>query len=168
MLLLTSSLRTDHPDNIEIIRYDLANNVSFIDEVGGLNAATSGTLEDINTGDFSGAVGEGDILRFTDSELAIITDINTTSPQRFVITDGADTNPVEQFVVDSTNGNTSILGDVTVNANFTLAGSTTANSQVLTITTGGSSPVTTFTVDSARVILASRVTLVLVAQTVTD
>ena len=80
--------------------------------------------------------------------IAIITDINTTSPQRFVITDGADTNPVEQFVVDSTNGNTTILGDVTVNANFTLAGSTTANSQVLTITTGGSSPVTTFTVDS--------------------
>ena len=142
-------LRTDHPDNIEIIRYDLANNVSFIDEVGGLSAVSSGTLEDINTGDFSGAVGEGDILRFTDSELAIITDINTTSPQRFVITDGADNNPVEQFVVDSTNGNTTILGDVTVNANFTLAGSTTANSQVLTITTGGSSPVTTFTVDSA-------------------
>ena len=55
MLLLTSS-RTDHPDNIEIIRYDLANNVT-IDEVGGLGAATSGTLEDINTGDFSGAVG---------------------------------------------------------------------------------------------------------------
>ena len=128
---------------------------------------TSGTLEDINTGDFSGAVGEGDILRFTDSELAII-DINTTSPQRFVITDGADSNPVEQFVVDSTNGNTTILGDVTVNANFTLAGSTTEGSQVLTITTGGSSPVTTLLLILLLVILASRVTLVLVVLTVTD
>ena len=36
--------------------------------------------EDINTGDFSGAVG-GDILRFTGSELAISADINTTSPR---------------------------------------------------------------------------------------
>ena len=143
-------LRTDHPDNIEIIRYDLANNVSFIDQVNGLSGTTSGTLEDINTGDFSGAVGEGDILRFTDQELAIITDINTTSPQRFVVTDGADNNPVEQFSVDSTTGETNIAGDLTINANFTLAGSTTAGSQVLSITTGGSAPVTTFSVDSAN------------------
>ena len=143
-------LRTDHPDNIEIIRYDLAEDVSFIDQVGGISGTTSGTLEDINTGDFSGAVGEGDILRFTDQELAFITDINTTSPQRFVVTDGADTNPVEQFSVDSTTGETNIAGDVTVNANFTLAGSTTAGSQVLSITTGGSSPVTTFSIDSAN------------------
>ena len=143
-------LRTDHPDNIEIIRYDLAQDVSFIDEVGGLSGATSGTLEDINTGDFSGAVGEGDILRFSDQELALITDINTTSPQRFVVTDGADSNPVEQFSVDSTTGETNIAGDLTINANFTLAGSTTAGSQILSITTGGSAPVTTFSIDSAN------------------
>ena len=142
-------LRTDHPDNIEIIRYDLAEDVSFIDQVGGVTSTTPGTLEDINTGDFSGAVGEGDILRFTDSELAIITDINTTSPQKFVVTDGADTNPVEQFSVDSTTGETNIAGDLNINANFTLSGSTTEGSQVLSITTGGSSPVTTFSVDSA-------------------
>ena len=142
-------LRTDHPDNAPIIRYDLANDVSYIDQVGGLTAVTSGTLEDVNTGDFSGAVGEGDILRFSDSELAIITDINTTSPQRFVVTDGNDANPVEQFVVDSTNGNTTILGNVTANASITLAGSTIAGAQKLVITTGGSSPVETFSVDSA-------------------
>ena len=142
-------LRTDHPANTLLIRYDLAENVSFIDEVGGLASATSGTLQDINTGEFSGTVGAGDILRFTDAELAIITDVNTTSPQRFVITDGNDADPVEQFVVDSTNGETTILGNVTVNANFTLAGSTTAGSQKLVITTGGTSPIETFTVDSA-------------------
>ena len=142
-------LRTDHPENTPLVRYDLANNVSFIDQVGGISSTTSGTLEDINTGDFSGAVGEGDILRFTDSELAIITDINTTSPQRFVVTDGADNNPVEQFAVDSTTGEVDIAGDLTIQANFTLAGSTTAGSQKLVITTGGSSPIETFSVDSA-------------------
>ena len=144
-------LRTDHPDNTALIRYDLAEDVSFIDEVGGISSATSGTLEDINTGDFSGSVGEGDILRFTDAELAIITDINTTSPQRFVVTDGGEgANAVEQFSVDSTNGQVDVAGNMTVNANFTLAGSTTANSQVLSITTGGSNPTTTFSVDSAN------------------
>jgi len=142
-------LRTDHPDNAELIRYDLAEDVSFIDQVNGLGGTTGGTLQDVNTGDFSGSVGEGDILRFTDSELAIITDINTTSPQRFVVTDGSDNAPVEQFSIDSTNGETSILGNVTINANFTLAGSTVAGSQTLQITTGGSNPTTTFSVDSA-------------------
>jgi hypothetical protein len=142
-------MRTDHPDNTVLIRYNLAENVSFIDDVGGIPSATSGTSADINTGDFSGSVLVGDILRFTDSELAFITGINTTSPQRFVITDGNDANPVEQFVVDSTNGNTSILGDVTVFKNFTLSGSTTAGSQKLIITNGASTPITKFEVDSA-------------------
>ena len=144
-------LRTDHPDNTELIRYDLAEDVSFVDQVNGLGGTTSGTLEDVNTGDFSGSVGAGDILRFTDSELAIITEINTTSPQRFVVTDGSDNAPVEQFSVDSTTGETNILGDVTINANFTLAGSTTAGSQVLKITNGDTvNPVTNFRVDSAN------------------
>jgi len=142
-------LRTDHPDNAPLIRYNLANNVSYIDEVGGINSATGGTLQDINTGDFSGTVGEGDILRFSDSELAIITDINTTSPQRFVVTDGNDADPVEQFVVDSTSGDTTILGNLEVNKSITLVGSTTAGAQKLSITTGGTSPVETFMVDSA-------------------
>ena len=142
-------LRTDHPDNALLVRYDLANDVSFIDDVSGLPSASGGTLADVNTGEFSGTVGAGDILRFSDSELAIITDINTTSPQRLVVNDGSDQNPVEQFSVDSTTGEVNVAGDMTVNANFTLIGSTTPNSQVLSITTGGSSPVTTFMVDSA-------------------
>ena len=142
-------IRTDHPDNSLLTRYDLALDVSYIEDVNGLPSTTSGTTNVVNTGDFSGAVGPGDILRFTDQELAIITDINTTSPQRFVITDGNNTNPVEQFVIDSTNGQTTVLGDVTVFANFTLSGSTAAGSQKLRITDGASTPTTTFQVDSA-------------------
>ena len=142
-------VRTDHPENSLLIRYNLALDVSYIEDVNGLPSTTSGTVGSVSTGDFSGAVGPGDILRFTDRELALITDINTTSPQRFVINDGNNTNPVEQFVVDSTNGETKILGNVTVFSNFTLSGSTATGSQKLRITDGASSPTTTFEVDSA-------------------
>ena len=142
-------VRTDHPDNAPIVRYDLALDVSYIEDVNGLPSTTSGSSTAVNTGDFSGAVGPGDILRFTDRELALITDINTTSPQRFVITDGNNTNPVEQFVVDSTNGETTILGNVTAFSNFTLSGSTATGSQKLRITNGATTPTTTFQVDSA-------------------
>jgi hypothetical protein len=142
-------LRNDHPDNTPIVRYNLAENVSFIDEVSGLPAVSSGTTGvDVNTGDFSGSVGSGDILRFTDSELALITAINTTSPQRFVVTDGNDTSPVEQFTIDSTNGNTNILGTVDVNKSITLNGSTTAGSEILSTNNGDGT--TTFSVDSAN------------------
>ena len=141
-------MRTDHPDNTPIVRYNLAEDVSFIDEVNGLPTATSGTAGvDVNTGDFSGSVSAGDILRFTDTELALITAINTTSPQRLVVTDGNDTAPVEQFVVDSTTGNTTILGTLNVYQSITLNGSTTAGSELLTLNNGDG--VTTFSVDSA-------------------
>ena len=141
-------MRTDHPDNTPIVRYNLAENVSFIDELGGLPPATSGTAGvDVNTGDFSGSVEVGDILRFSDSELAQITAINTTSPQRLVVTDGNDSNPVEQFVVDSTNGNTTILGTLDVNKSITLNGTTTTGSEILSTNNGDGT--TTFSVDSA-------------------
>ena len=140
-------IRADHPANAPLVRYNLAEDVSYIEDVNGLPAATSGTSANVNTGDFSGSIGVGDILRFTDTELAIITDINTTSPQKFVITDGNDTNPVIQFEVDSTNGDTSITGNLEVNKSITLEGSTANDSQKLIITNG--SGTTTFQVDSA-------------------
>ena len=141
-------MRTDHPDNTPIVRYNLAENVSFIEEVNGLPAVASGTTgADVATGDFSGSVGVGDILRFTDTELGFITAINTTSPQRLVVTDGNDTSPVEQFVVDSTSGNTIILGTVDVNKSITLNGTTTTGSEILSTNNGDGT--TTFSVDSA-------------------
>jgi hypothetical protein len=140
-------IRADHPANAPLVRYNLAENVSYIDQVGGLTSTTSGTSEDVETGDFSGSVGVGDILRFTDSELALITAINTTSPQKLVVTDGNDSNPVIQFEVDSTNGDTIIAGNLEVNKSITLEGSTADNSQKLIITNG--SGTTTFQVDSA-------------------
>jgi hypothetical protein len=147
-------IRADHPANTPLVRYNLAEDVSYIEDVNGLPTATSGTSADVNTGDFSGSIGIGDILRFSDTELAIITDINTTSPQKFVINDGNDTNPVVQFEVDSTSGDTVITGNLEVNKSITLKGSTTNESQKLIITNG--SGTTTFSVDSADGDICSR------------
>jgi len=147
-------IRADHPANTPLVRYNLAENVSYIEDVNGLPTATSGTSADVNTGDFSGSIGVGDILRFSDTELAIITDINTTSPQKFVITDGNDTTPVIQFEVDSTNGDTVVTGNLEVNKSITLEGSTANDSQKLIITNG--SGTTTFSVDSADGDICSR------------
>ena len=141
-------LREDHPNNSLIVRYDLADNVSFID-VNPLpaivpSAATPDVL--VDTGDFSGSVGPGDILRFTDAELAQITAINTTSPQRFVVHDGNDAAPVEMFTVDSTNGNVTIFGTTTIEKTLTLNGSLTEGLDTLTINNGIT---TTFEIDSS-------------------
>jgi len=138
-------LRTDHPDNAVLVKYTLAENVSYINEVNGLNNPGSGTTQTIQTGVFSGSVISGDILRFSDGELANVNSINQTTNQKFVINDGG--NPsTEVFVVDSTTGNTDILGTLNVNKTFTLIGSTTTNQERLVITNGTSQR---FAVDSA-------------------
>ena len=141
-------LRTDHPQGTLITRYDLAENVSFIDDssLPIVSGVTPGIL--VDTGDFSGSVGVGDILRFTDVEMALITDVNATSPQRFVVTDGNDESPVEFFTVDSTTGATNIQGTLDITNTFTLNGSLTEGSQTLTINNGGGT--NTFVVDSAN------------------
>jgi hypothetical protein len=128
-------LRTDHPDNAVLVKYNFADNVSYINNVNGLINSGSGILENIDTGIFSGSVAAGDILRFTDLELATITQINATSSQRFVVNDGG--NPAnEVFIVDSTNGDTITQGTLTVNRNIILSGSTTENQERLIITNG--------------------------------
>ncbi len=136
-------LRTDHPDNAVLVKYDFSDNVSYVNNVGGLTS--SNTI--VETGIFSGTVVAGDILRFSDSELATITAINTTTNQSFYVTDGGNP-PTTVFSVDSTNGNTNILGELTVNKSIFLQGSTTENEQRLVITTGVSGA-ERFSVDSA-------------------
>ena len=134
-------VRQDHPDNAVVVKFNFSDNVSYINNVGGINAATN----IIETGIFSGSVVAGDILRFSDSELATITNVNVTTNQSFFINDGG--NPATTvFSVDSTNGNTNILGNLTVNQNITLAGSNTSGLERLIITNGTDER---FTVDSA-------------------
>ena len=125
-------LRNDHPDNANIIRYNLSEDVSFIDNTNGLTASSTGTLENLSTGVFSGTIKQGDIFRLSDSELTFINAINVTSPQRFIINDGG--NPaVNVFTVDSTNGDTEILGNLSVYKDIRLLGSNTENNQRLVI-----------------------------------
>ncbi len=125
-------LRNDHPDNAKIIRYNLSEDVSFIDNANGLPNSSVGTLENLSTGVFSGTIKQGDIFRLSDSELTFINAINITSPQRFIINDGG--NPaVDVFTVDSTNGDTEILGNLTVYKDIRLLGSNTENNQRLVI-----------------------------------
>ena len=143
-------LRDDHPKNSVIVRYNLAEDVSFIDSAALPAISPSTATPDVlvDTGDFSGSVGQGDILRFTDTELAEITDVNATSPQRFVVHDGNDANPTEQFVVDSTTGNVTILGETTINKTFTFNGSTALGAEMFTINNGAGT--TTFEIDSSN------------------
>jgi hypothetical protein len=138
-------LRTDHPDNAVLVKYTLANDVSYIDEVSGLNNPGSGTVQTIATGVFSGSVVSGDILRFSDNELANVNAINQTTNQLFRINDGG--NPATTvFQVDSTTGNTVIAGTLDLNKTFTLIGSSTTNQDRFVITNGTNQR---FAVDSA-------------------
>ena len=147
-------LRNDHPDNVKIIRYNLSVGVSFIDQTNGLPAQTySGSINpgipdvNINTGEFSGSVKEGDILRFTSTELALITEIASTSNQRFLVTDGNLSSPVEQFFVDSVTGEVSIAGTTTFNDTITFIGSTAEDSKQIIVTDGTTNE--TLVIDSA-------------------
>jgi len=140
-------LRNDHPDNATLVRYNLSENVSFINNEAGLSSTTGGTTQNVSTGEFSGTVGIGDIFRFSDTELAFISAINQTSPQTFKITDGG-APAVTYFSVDSTNGNTIIDGTLTVNRTITLSGSTSVGNQRLIVTDGTTN--NNFIVESAN------------------
>lgn len=141
-------LRTDHPDNSIITRYNLSEDVSFVSNIGGLSITAAQTLQNVATGEFSGTVGNGDIFRFTNAELSFITAINVTTPQKFRVTDGGSPEVV-YFSVDSTNGDTLVNGKLTVNKTILLSGSTATGDQQFTINNGDTTPITTFNVDSS-------------------
>ena len=125
-------LRNDHPDNAVLVRYNLSENVSFVDNANGLVNNSVGTLENLSTGVFSGTIKQGDIFRLSDAELTYINAINVTSPQKFIINDGG--NPaVDVFTVDSTTGDTMVLGNLSVYKDIRLLGSNTENNQRLVI-----------------------------------
>ena len=130
-------LRTDHPDNAVLIRYDLNRRVSFVRQP--LSAVTG--LDAIATGDFSGAVNIGDFFRLSSDEngnlgeLTSITQLLTTSEQSFTVTDGG-VPALIAFQVDSISGNTYINGKLTVQKSICLEGSTTNNDERLVVTNG--------------------------------
>ena len=137
-------LRDDHPDNAVLIRYNLSENVSFITNGSGLPNSAAGTLENLTTGVFSGTVKEGDFFRLSGTELAFLNAINVTNPQMLKVTDG---NTLDVFTVESTTGDTMVLGDLDIYANFFQHGSNTPDFEEFVIFDGDDNR--RFTIDTA-------------------
>ena len=180
-----TSASTDHPDDCVIAKLAKQANASYISGSDlnndgiiefppqGITSATG--LVNIGVSEFGGVITTQDYLRLSDVEFVKVTEIISTEIQSLIITDGG-LPESEVFRVESTTGNTKILGNIsagvgynkfTVNSNtgntsiagslitndtITLRGSTLVNNQFLTITNGGATGVTertTFQVDSA-------------------
>lgn len=131
-----SYLRTDHPDNAILIKYNLTRNASYVNNTNGLSTLNSDNV--VSTGIFSGDVSQNDLFRLSANssgyggELVKILQVNQTSSQKLSITDGG--SPVtETFSIESTTGNTFILGTLEVNKTITLKGSNTENTEFFMI-----------------------------------
>jgi len=129
-------LRTDHPDNCKLVKYNLTRNASYINNTNGLSSGTNDNV--VSTGIFSGDVGTGDLFRLSPNsngyggELVRIVTVNQTSSQKLSINDGGSPN-VETFSVESTTGNTFILGTLEVNKSITFKGSNTEDAEFFVI-----------------------------------
>ena len=141
------------------------------------NGITSSSV-DVNIGvaEFGGIITTNDFFRLSGSEIVKVSEIISTEIQSLIITDGGTPESVT-FKVESTTGNTKLLGDfatgfgfnkltvegstgntniagtLTTNNTLTLRGSTIVNNQFFTITNGGATGTperTTFQIDSAN------------------
>ena len=177
--------RTDHPDACVIAKLNKQANASYItgsdlDGNGELEFPANGITsseDDVNIGvaEFGGVITTNDYFRLSDSEIVKVNEIISTDIQSLIITDGGTPESVT-FKVESTTGNTKLLGDLSVgfgfnkltvdgstgntniagtlttNGTLTLRGSTVVNNQFFTITNGGATGIperTTFQVDSS-------------------
>jgi hypothetical protein len=176
---------TNHPDNCVIAKFIKQSNASYITGVdlnsdGQIDEPTSGPTNSpinlkIGVAEFGGVLTTFDYLRLSGSEFVKVVDLFTTTPQSLTVNDGGSP-AVEVFKVESTTGNTLILGNVGVGVGFNkftidassgntniagtlttentlkINGSTIPNQQFFTITNGGSISVplrTTFEIDTA-------------------
>jgi hypothetical protein len=178
--------RTDHPDACVIAKLNKQANASFIT---GSDLDGNGVLEfppngitangnnvNIGVAEFGGVITTNDFFRLSDTEIVKVAQVVSTEIQSLIITDGGFPES-EVFKVESTTGNTKLLGNLSVgfgfnkltvdgstgntniagtltsNGTLTLRGSTVVNTQLFTITNGGATGVTertTFQVDSAN------------------
>ena len=140
-------IRTDHPDNAVIIKFDLSENVSFITNAGGIGDTSNGNTTNVNVAEFGGTLSTGDILRFSDQELVKVNNLTSTSIQSFVVNDGGGNGGVTMMSVESTTGNTFIRGVTTMENSLILNGSLSQDFQYFKITNGDGGQ--RFYVDSA-------------------
>jgi len=145
-----TTLRTDHPDNVEIVKLNKQNNVSYLTNAIP-SAGTQGDSVTITTAEFGGSININDIIRLNDIELFNVTAVSTDAAniQGLRINDGAEPTAFTVFEVLSTTGQTTIEGPTEVRNDITLTGSTSNNDKMFTITNGASTPITVFDVDSS-------------------
>jgi len=180
-----TTIRTDHPDECVIAKLDKQGGASYItgadnDNNGELDDPLVGIGDgsaDVNIGiaEFGGTLTTRDFLRLSGTEFVSIVELVSTTPQSLSVNDGG--NPaVTVFNVESTTGNTDILGNLRVGSGYnkftvdaasgntfvqgtlttentlTINGSRQENTQFFTITDGGdnsNTARTTLQVDTA-------------------
>ena len=180
-----TNLGTNHPDGCLLAKLDKQSNASYItgsdlnndgqldEPLSGIGNGTGNVR--IGIAEFGGTLTTADLIRLSKSEFVAIESLVSTSPQSLIVNDGGDP-AVDVFRVESTTGDTIILGDVGVGVGFskftidsvtgdttvagtlttentlTINGSTIVNQQFFTITDGGAGGVparTTLEVDTA-------------------
>jgi hypothetical protein len=180
-----TSVRTDHPDGCVIAKLSKQSSASYITgsdvnadgiidtPITGIGASTANV--NIGVAEFGGVLTTSDYLRLSGSEIVKIAATVSTDIQSLIITDGGSP-AATTFKVESTTGNTSIFGNLSVGSGFnkftvasssgntniagtlsventlTINGSTLPSTQYFTITNGGSDTVplrTTFQIDTA-------------------
>jgi len=123
---LGTSLQTNHPEGTVIAKLDRQPNASYLT---GIDSNSDGELEtsgmpnnnsDIRIGvsEFGGVLTTADYLLIDGNELLSIEQLVTTDIQSLIVTTGDSDNEVRSFVVESTTGNTKILGDVSIGTGF--------------------------------------------------
>lgn len=166
-----TTLRSDHPDGCVIAKFVKQPKASYIvSPPGGIGATTVNAT--IGIAEFGGVLTTNDYLRLSEKEFAKVVTLISTDPQALIINDGGSP-AATTFRVDSTTGNTSILGNLGVGIGFnrftvaastgntnvagtlttentlTINGSSTINTEFFRITNGATPAITTFQIDTA-------------------
>jgi len=136
-----TTIYTNHPDECILAKFVKQSGASYIT---GADNNFDGVLDDplVGIGDgtqnarfglaeFGGTISTADYLRLSGTEFVAIAELISTDPQALIVNDGGSP-ATDVFRVDSTTGNTKILGDVNVGVGFNkfTIESTTGNTNI--------------------------------------
>ena len=125
---LNTTQKIDHPDNAVLIKLQKFDDASWITNNGGINT----TAGSISVSDFTGAVTTNDYLILSNGEIVAVAGFVDTDVQSLIINDGGSPASIKAKI-ESTTGNTTLLGSLAVGAGAqatvdgTLTGKVTIN-----------------------------------------